>query len=260
MTHPPSTHINLEKSRALASLDDVLRRNDVWRGHSQAFVSQEVIDTGHEALNKLLLHGGWPQGSLIELGQLRFAGLWFLLSPAVKALMQGMRGAVLALLNPPAEPCAVNLLQTPLALDDVLLIRPQTKSDFVASFVELAKSPACIMLMAWPPKQALSYAELRKCQLATQEQLGLYMLFRHVRALRQSSPAALRLTLQLDIESLHIELLKQRGRKPGASTELALPDSYLSDIEYRDLLEFDNEKDQKSILHFPDEANRTGRE
>lgn len=240
-----------KKSETGVSLDVLLRRKDVWRGHSQKFIAQEVIDTGHDALNALLLHGGWPQGCLVELGQTHFSGAWFLLSAAARIQLEKPESGVLGLLNPPEQPCAINLLQMALPLEDVLLLRPQNKAEFIASFVELAKSPACSMIMAWSPRQALSYAELRKCQLATQEQAGLYVLFRHIKSMQQSSPAALRLILSLKAESMYISLLKQKGRRPGDSVKLALPDAYMPDADYRDLLEHDAELVSNKVLQMP---------
>ncbi len=221
------------------SLEALLRRKDVWRGHSQAFVGQKAWDTGHDVLNALLLQRGWPESNLIELGQKHLAGTWFLLAPAASSLIgmaEACRG-VLVLLNPPAEPYAEGLSQAGFVLDRVLLVQTRSKNDFLASFLELARSPACQMLMAWQPRQRLSYAELRKCQLAVQEQAGLYFLLRHHSALSQSSPASLRLNMHVEARSLQVELIKQRGKLPGAAVHIPLPDAWFSTGAYAGLMQ-----------------------
>lgn len=43
-----------------AVLDQLLRRGDVWRGHSAAFNHKSTLATGHSALDPLLLGNGWP--------------------------------------------------------------------------------------------------------------------------------------------------------------------------------------------------------
>jgi protein ImuA len=223
-----------------AGLERLLRRKDVWRGHSQKFVSQDIIDTGFEQLNQLLLHGGWPQGCLIELGQKSFSGAWLLFAQALDELIEKGSDRTLCVLNPPAEPCAVHLLQMHVSLDNVLLLQADNKADFIAAFVELAASPACSMLMAWSPKQRLTYAELRKCQLATRDQAGVYFLFRPAHEIKQNSPAALRLFVHIEAEKIRLDLIKQRGKHPGKSIYLPLPEAYLPELDYPQLLSAKN--------------------
>ena len=222
------------------SLESLLRRKDIWRGHSQAFVAQASVDTGYSELNSALLHGGWPQGCLVELGQSHFAGTWFLLGHAVASQVRQHSGLI-ALLNPPAQPYAVALLKLGIPLEQVLVLTPRNKADFIACFVELARSSACPMLVAWQPSQKLSYTELRKCQLATHEQRGLYILCRHNSALEQSSPAALRLRVSIQAREMLLECVKQKGKLPGARISLPLADSYFSTVSYKNLDEFVDE-------------------
>lgn len=217
---------------ASEALSALLRRNDIWRGHSHSFVEQEVVDSGHENLNKALLHKGWPKSCLIECNQTNYAATWLLFISVLKRMSE--RGLV-ALINPPADPYAVSLIQQGVDLDSVLIARPADKNDFVASFVDLAKSRVCSMLMAWQPQQRLTYAELRKCQLATLEHQGLTFLFRHDTALQQSSPAALRIRLTVHARYLNLEFIKQKGKLPGEVVQLAFPDHWFGLESYKDL-------------------------
>ncbi len=214
------------------TLTSLLRRHDVWKGHSQSFVSQEVVSTGKDDLDKILLHKGWPKSCLIECIQADYAAVWFVFSSVLKSMSdQGL----IALLNPPATPYAVGLIQQSIDLDALVVVRPNNKADFIASFVDLAKSQACSLLMAWQPQQNLSYAELRKCQLATLESKSLSFLYRHQAASQQSSPAALRLRFVMQARSLTLEFLKQKGKLPGERIELPLPDEWFDLADYKDL-------------------------
>ncbi|TVZ39884.1 hypothetical protein P886_4299 [Alteromonadaceae bacterium 2753L.S.0a.02] len=219
-------------------LEQLLQRGDVWRGQSQRFLAKAAVDSGHEALNELLLNKGWPVSSLIEICQPAAGhGDWLLLAPAIKHQLQQHPYSHIVLLNPPAMPFAQGLLFAGISLEQLLVVQIANKNDFIASFVELARASSCCLLMAWQPKHTLSYTELRKCQLATADGGGLYVLFRHLQARQQNSPAALRLLLALDSECLKVQIVKQRGQlQPMTSSiQLALPPHLLSQLPHRQL-------------------------
>ena len=208
------------------SLAELLRRNDIWRGQSQRFSRQSALDTGYSALNAALLNQGWPLKSLIEVCQASLGnGEWQLLWP----LLRQLAGGYVVLLNPPCLPFAQSLMQAGVDLDRLLVVNTSRKADFLASFIELSRSSACEVLLAWQPQQALSYTELRKCLLATAEGSGVYFLWRPVSARQQSSPASLRLGLEIKAQALHIHIFKQRGllqQQPEHAISLPLPDAW----------------------------------
>ncbi|WP_018015806.1 translesion DNA synthesis-associated protein ImuA [Teredinibacter turnerae] len=210
-----------------ATLEQLLQRGDVWRGHSQYFISQDAVDTGYPPLNSALLNNGWPLSSLIEICQPSAGhGDWLLTAPCAQHLLQKQPHGYIVLLNPPALPFSQGMLFSGIPLEQLVVVQITAKNDFIASFVELARASSCALLMAWQPKQALTYTELRKCQLATADGSGVYLLFRHNRQRQESSPASLRLTTQLNSQHLQVHILKQRGQlRPGsAAIDLPLPD------------------------------------
>lgn len=227
------------------SLEQLLRRGDVWRGRSQGFVSQAALDTGYAELNTHLLHAGWPLASLVEIcqpGALQgpansgavSQGEWLLLTPALRQLKEGYT----VLLNPPAVPYAPGLIQAGVDLDRLLIVEAEKKTDFLASFTELARADICTALMAWQPKQNLNYTELRKCQLACTDGKGLYLLFRPISVQRQSSPAVLRLWTKLHFRTVEIQIFKQKGSLSPAnntSIHLSLPQTWLPIAPHADL-------------------------
>ncbi|WP_143247553.1 hypothetical protein [Agaribacterium haliotis] len=191
---------------------------------------------------------------MIELGLSSVQALWPLLAPSLAALKQ--RSGFFILLNPPFEPYAVRLKQLGLPLQRLLVVHTPNKADFLAAFVDLASSPACPFLLAWPPLQHLSYAELRKCHLACHEQEGLRFLIKSKAVMQQSSPALLRLLIRQHKQHLCLELLKQRGQLVSAPIKLALPSAWAVLPAYPDLLQGGAGaepfyKASARLLHFP---------
>lgn len=195
------------------ALEQLLRRGDIWRGHSRAFIPQAVHSTGFTELDKALLNGGWPTRSLIECNfqHKTYSGEWWLFSPLIKALCARQQDGWLVLLNPPAIPFAPALIQSGIPLDQLLIVESRNKQDFIASFIEFTRSAHCLALLAWQIPYSLNYTELRKCQLACAEGSAIYTLFRPNNTRNQSSPAPLRLSLVFSNTALELEIYKQRG-------------------------------------------------
>ncbi len=212
-----------KKSSGIA-LEKLLRRGDVWRGDSQRFVPQAASDTGHPELNAVLLNKGWPLAGLVEVCQPGKGAHseWLLAAPALNRLATGY----VVLLNPPHAPFAQGLHQLGLDLNRLIVVQAENTADFLLSFVELARAEVCAALLAWQPKQGLRYAELRKCLLATRESAGLNLLFRPTATQEQSSPAPLRLSVELDERGLQVCVFKQKGwpgKTPAPRIHLPLP-------------------------------------
>ena len=209
------------------ALDGLLKRADIWRGFTLSLAAGRAVDTGFTPLNAALLHGGWPVAALIEVSQQTAdvsgaSAEWQLLLPALRNI-QG----VIVLLNPPAQVCAQGLIQAGLDLNRVLVVQSHDKSDFIKSFVELARTAVCEVLMAWSPRQTLSYTDLRKCALARSSGRGLCVLFRSAKTLQQSSPVALRLSTQWQLECLELRIHKQKGVLVKATQVIAMPVQHL---------------------------------
>lgn len=202
------------------SLEQLLCRGDIWRGQAHQTPLRLVVDTGFTQLNDRLAGSGWPVASLIEVYQGTANHVeWRLLMPA---LLSSQRGLVV-LLNPPASPFAQELLKAGMDLERLMIVQVKDKADFLASFIELVRSDACDAVMAWQPQQSLSYTELRKCALAATEGFGIYALFRPETVRNQSSPAVLRLGVQLELDQLSITIFKQKGELKADRGAIHLP-------------------------------------
>ncbi len=204
------------------SLSTLLKRADVWRGASVPRARGAHVDTGYPVLNAALAEAGWPQGCLTEVCQQHAEGgcEWQLLLPVLQQV-----GGYVVLLNPPALPFAQGMIQAGLDLNRVLVVQAQALKAFIQSFVELARTEVCDVLMAWQPRASLSYTQLRKCALACSEGQHLSVLFRPASALKNSSPAALRLWVRWQPEQLQLRVMKQKGTllKSHEVVSLAVP-------------------------------------
>lgn len=203
-------------------LEQLLRRNDLWRGHSQTFTGQAHWGSGYIQLDQALLHNGWPLSTLVEVCQARNTQCeWLLLAPVVRHACA--QGGYTILLNPPSQPYVPGLIQQNINLDQLIVVQTSNKADFIASLVDILRAPVCPLLLGWEPVQPLSYTELRKCQLATTEHPGLCILFRQHHQQQQSSPASLRLSTRLDAQYLELNLFKQRGKLRNRPVQIPLP-------------------------------------
>lgn len=226
--------INNPNNQPVVTLDQLLDRGDVWRGQSKLVTPQLTLDTGYAALNGALLNGGWPVGSFVEICQQGFSQAeWLLLTPALVSAGNGF----IVLLNPPLEPFAPTLVNAGFDLERILVIRTNDKPDFLASFVELTRAMSCDAVMAWQPKESFTYTELRKCLLAGSEGHGLYVMFRPAGAQQQSSPAALRLVVNVHAKSLQLTIFKQKGmlKNPDQAIQLTLPDRLSGFLPFHNL-------------------------
>lgn len=212
-------------------LEQLLNRNDLWRGGSRALGSQMSVDSGYANLNASLLNNGWPARTLIEVCQKGFQHLeWLLFAPVLKTTTR-----YVVLLNPPALPFCQALIQAGIDLERVIVVQVANKADFLASFVELARTESCELLLAWQAQQALSYTELRKCLLASNENAGLCVLFRPESAQQQSSPAALRLVSEIKPSDVAIHIFKQKGvlqQHQSTPIRLPIPKAWLGFLPY----------------------------
>jgi protein ImuA len=189
------------------SLEQLLKRDDIWVGSCKHMTAQPAVSTGYEALNHSLVGGGWPLGSLVEVCQHGMQGEWQLFNPSFVEIP-----GLIALVNPPAEPFSQALIQLGIDLERLVIIDIKDKQQFIASFIELARASVGAVL-AWQPDDSLTYTELRKCVLAAADGgSGINALFRPAKAQQQSSPAALRLYIQLVPAGLEVTVFKQKGR------------------------------------------------
>ncbi len=245
---PPTHTAHSTSPPAAPQLEQLLRRPDVWRGNSQRFVVGSAVDTGYPELNRILHDGGWPTGCLVEMCQQYHASEWCILHPAINRMLQGARAGYLALVNPPATPFIGGLQQLNIPTQRMMIIHTKTPHDWIASVVELNRSSACPVVLAWQPNTPIHYTQLRKIHLSSLEQPCLSIMFRHHRAKTQNSPARLRIQLDNDAQHIHVSCFKQKGQMHSRSVSISVPENWQPKLPHYALDENISQDEHKRFL------------
>lgn len=209
--------------RPSAPIESLLDRHPgLWRGRAVGPALPAGIPTGFGALDRQLPWGGWPPAGLIELlvDDPR-EGLGFgLVLPALVQL--GTAARWLLLVDPPWHPFAPALVSGGLVLERILVARAREAAAWAAE--QGLRSGACAAVLLWDGRW--STAALRRLQLAAETGGAPAFLFRDSATARHPSPAPLRLGLGAlpGKAGYRVEVIKQRGGRPGALLNLAVPE------------------------------------
>ncbi|WP_249931289.1 translesion DNA synthesis-associated protein ImuA [Ramlibacter sp. 2FC] len=190
----------------------------VWRGEALAGAGGAVLPSGHAALDAQLPGGGWPLGAMVELLQPQpQAPVWQLLLPGLARQLREQAGPAV-LVGPPCEPFGPSLRAQGLPGERLLWVRSEPPAARLWAAEQALRCAEVSAVLAWLP-QARS-AELRRLQLAAQQQGRLLFVLRGAQARHEASPAPLRLWLE-GWDSLEVHILKRRG--PPLEAPVRLP-------------------------------------
>ena len=204
---------------AHSELARLLEHPGIWRGTSVA--RTEALPTGFGALDERLPGKGWPCCGLIEILVSHFGvGELTLLLPTLAALTRRPMSRWCVWVAPPLEPFAPALAAHGVILERVLVVRRPGADGTLWAFEQSLGSGACDIAMAWASRPRAR--QIRRLQLAAERGRALGVLFRPWQEARESSHAALRLTLEPTARGLRIVLLKSRGGVRG-SVEIVTP-------------------------------------
>lgn len=202
----------------MAALQDILRRQPVWRGGAPAVAETRTLPTGFALLDRELPGCGWPTGTLTEIlaaregvGELR------LVLPALAALTRA--GKRVAWLAPPHLPYAPALAAAGMRLEHLAVVRTPGRRDALWAAEQVLRAGACSALLAWLP--SARYTELRRLAVAAGASSGFTVLFRPPEVACESSPCCLRLALETCDGRLIARILKRRGAP--LETPLCIP-------------------------------------
>ena len=215
-----------------SELARLLEHPAIWRGTSVA--RTETLPTGFRALDERLPGRGWPRSGLIEILVSRFGvGELTLLLPALAALTRRPMARWCVWVAPPLEPFAPSLAAHGVLLERLLVVRTSANhkrersngiplaraAGAIWAFEQSLGSGACDIAMAWAKRPRPK--EIRRLQLAAERGRTLGVLFRPQEAARESSYAALRMTINPCAHGVRVTLLKSKGGVRG-SVELTL--------------------------------------
>jgi hypothetical protein len=221
-------------ARSRSVVARLLEHPAIWRGRSAA--RAEVLSTGCAAFDACLPGGGWPRAGLIEILVPRFGvGELYLLFPALAALTQRPAARWCVWVAPPLEPYAPALSAHGAALDRMLVIRPsgepareppagsqrrnphrgRAPEESLWAFEQTLGSGASDLALAWATNNPRARA-IRRLQLAAERGKTLGVLFRPLRAAKESSAAVLRVVVEPKPGGARVTLLKSRGGARGS--------------------------------------------
>lgn len=192
----------------------------VWSAQELAHADGAVLPTGHTDLDSQLPGGGWPVGAMVELLQTQahdHLHVWQLLLPGLAQAARSQAGPVV-LVGAPAEPFGPGLRARGLPSERLLWVRTDQAAARLWAAEQALRCAEVAAVLAWLP-QARS-AELRRLQLAAQQQRRLLFVLRSASARHEASPAHLRLLLE-GVGALDVHILKRRG--PPLDAAVALP-------------------------------------
>ena len=194
-------------------LQDILRRQPVWRGGALPAAAAPAIPSGFAVLDRELPGGGWPAAALTEIFAAREGvGELQLVLPTLAALTA--EGKRIAWLAPPHLPYAPALAAAGVRLEFLTVVRAPGRRDALWAAEQVLRAGVCHALLAWLPRAR--YADLRRLAVACAASPGFTLLFRPLEAARECSPAVLQIALELRDGQLTARILKRRGA-PSAS-------------------------------------------
>ena len=232
-----------ERALGNQEITDLLARQDIWRGRQTRPAGGSPGDTGPRGWGALdeLLGGGWPREGLVELyahsPALRHGGRpldrldprplarlgdWFqaslgygittLLLPWIAGLSQTGR---VALINPPARPCAERWQREGVVLDNLLLVAPRDMRELGWATEEVLQAGVCPLVLSWLPP--LGFALRRRLKLAAESGHSCLVTPYPDRAGEMASPAGVQLAVRR-----HEGALAVRRHKPFHPHEIRL--------------------------------------
>jgi len=193
---------------------DALTGPHLWRGRTGCS-AHSVRATGFDALDRAL-GGGWPWGAVVEIFVERYGcGELSLLMPVLASLCAADEAepGFLVFVSPPLLPYPPALIRHGIDVGRVLVVqRPADEEESLWATEQAVRSGASAAVLAW--LGSANDTVLRRLQLSAEERGCGLVLFRPERAMRQRSPAALRLKVSIERNETRIDVLKCRGGAP----------------------------------------------
>jgi hypothetical protein len=168
--------------------------------------------------------GGWPRHALTEILLEHYGtGELELLMPALVRLSSAgeidpqsggddREAGWIAWIAPPFQPYPPALLQWGINLQYMLIVHPRQGVEALWAAEQALSSGNCAAVLVW--SEVLDEKTSRRLQLAAEKGRSWAIAFRPLKALAQSSAAALRIELTAGEQGTDVRILKSRGGRP----------------------------------------------
>jgi protein ImuA len=211
MSAPPAFQQPLELARARLDLSQLPRAvaAAVWSGTDLGTTEHEVTPSGFDDLDSELPGGGWPCGGLTEVLQPQPSLCeWRLLAPVLRARVKA--GGRIFLVGPPKRPNAGGLAMLGISTESLVWIAATTPAERLWTTEQLVKANPEGAVLAWLPQ--VRAEQLRRLQVHSQTCSCPVFLFRPEAALRETSPAPLRVIASLGQDwQISVDIPKRKG-------------------------------------------------
>ncbi len=202
------------------TLDACLERSDLWRGqHYETPASQQgipAISTGYAVLDALLPSQGWSAAELTEIAVPEWGqGEMRLLMPCLAEL--AAQNKRIALVAPPMTPYSPAILQAGVALEQLIWVQTEQKSDMLWSAEKLLRCGDVGAVLFWGK---LNFQQARRLQMAAQAGNSYGFVF--TRSLNDQSalPLSVRLQLKANQSGLAVHFRKLKSQCGEVSVQL----------------------------------------
>ena len=190
---------------AVVALDTLLHERRVWKGRPVPLPSG-AQPTGHAALDAVLPTAGWPEAALTEvLIPVDGVGELQLLWPTLARLTGA--GEQVVLVAPPYVPFAPAWQAAGVDLRRLQMVETPSPREALWATEQCLRSGSCGAVLCWP--QQADDRALRRLQVAAESGQTLGFAYRPLKAVRNPSPAALRIAI--DAQPAQLRVLKCRG-------------------------------------------------
>jgi len=203
-------------------LENLIRENPaLWRGRgpqgrghpsNAQRPGENTVDTGYEALNKLLPNGGWPLRAVVELNVDAWGnGELQLLLPLIRRLTTDQTRV--AMVAPPYQPYAPALIQAGVSLPYLVVVdsgddanQNACKKNTWWCAEKLLRHADCGLVLVWP--RPTNPVQVRRLQLAADASNSLGVIL-HC-GISVDTPVGLRLKVARCDQGVSVSLTKSR--------------------------------------------------
>lgn len=234
-------HFPVSHQQSPSDLQALLSSSQLWHADAWCGLQEQVVSTGHPALDAALPSGGWPVSQLIEvLADASSNTDVALIAPALPRMLEpvpGQLAAKLVLIDPPHELSLPAWEARGVPVDAVLRIDTDSAAGQASSTSAtracwaIEQALRCVHIaavLAWLPRVPIQ--SLRRLQVAAASSQALLMVFRP-RGNVHHSPAPLRLGLQrLSAGICQVDLLKCKGLASEVSVQIEVLSRQLLDM------------------------------
>ncbi|GAC15446.1 translesion DNA synthesis-associated protein ImuA [Aliiglaciecola lipolytica] len=192
-------------------LEQLKNKRLIWQG-SQQEQSFTGNSTGYAELDEAL-QGGFPQSGVIDIHSPIGIGELRLLLPALRYRQQDKR--LLVFIAAPMQINGEMLAEFGIALEQVLIVQPNSAEHALWSAEQCLKSGCCDSVLLW--HQQLEIAQAKRLQLAAEQGDALHVVLRQNRQLSLSLPVNLAMKLNPHAQGLEVQITKRKGGWPAHS-------------------------------------------